>query len=244
MRPQLNRLPVASAFLQSVQDLRIGGRASNAMYQYTIQSENVQDLTKWGPILLEQMKRLPGMQDVSSDQQDGGLDALLDYDRSSAAKLGLTTQSLDSALYSAFGQSEVSIIYTQLNQYYVVLEVAPQYTQSPEGLKDIYFHTAASTSNFPLSTVAESQANTTPLAISHTGLFPSVTLSFNLAPNVSLSQATSSINQMQRRLGTPATLLAGFLAGTLLAYQQSLGTEPVLILSGAARGLYRSRYLV
>ncbi len=143
LRPQLNRLPVASAFLQAVQDLRIGGRSSNAMYQYTIQSDNVQDLSKWGPILLGAMKRLPGLQDVSSDQQNGGLDELMNYDRVTAAKLGLTVQSLDSALYGAFGQSEVSIIYTQLNQYYVVLEVAPQYWQSPEGLKDIYLHTSS-----------------------------------------------------------------------------------------------------
>jgi multidrug efflux pump len=230
LRPQLNRLPVASTFLQPVQDLRIGGRASNAMYQYTIQSDNVQDLTKWGPIILNQMKRLPGMQDVSSDQQNGGLNEQMTYDRLTAARLGITAQSLDSALYSAFGQSEVSIIYTQLNQYYIVLEVAPQYWQSPEGLKDIYLHTPASKTNIPLSAVATGQASTTPLSINHTGLFPSVTLSFNLAPDVSLSQATSSINQMQKRLGTPSTL-QGFFAGTLLAYQQSLGTEPVLILT-------------
>ena len=228
LRPQLNRLPVASAFLQAVQDLRIGGRSSNAMYQYTIQSDTVQDLTKWGPIILNQMKRLPGLQDVSSDQQNGGLDQLMNYDRVSAAKLGLTVQSLDSALYSAFGQSEVSIIYTQLNQYYVVLEVAPQYWQSPEGLKALYLQSSGG--NIPLLAVAKGQANTTPLAINHTGLFPSVTLSFNLASNVSLSDATLSINQMQRRLGTPSTL-QGFFAGTLLAYQQSLGTEPVLIVT-------------
>ena len=228
LRPQLNRLPVASAFLQAVQDLRIGGRSSNAMYQYTIQSDTVQDLTKWGPIILNQMKRLPGLQDVSSDQQNGGLDQLMNYDRVSAAKLGLTVQSLDSALYSAFGQSEVSIIYTQLNQYYVVLEVAPQYWQSPEGLKALYLQSSGG--NIPLLAVAKGQANTTPLAINHTGLFPSVTLSFNLASNVSLSDATLSINQMQKRLGTPSTL-QGFFAGTLLAYQQSLGTEPVLIVT-------------
>ena len=123
----------------------------------------------------------------------------------------------------------MSIIYTQLNQYYVVLEVAPQYWQSPEGLKDIYLHTSSGR-NIPLLTVAKGQANTTPLAINHTGLFPSVTVSFNLAPNVSLSDATSSISQMQKRLGAPSTL-QGFFAGTLLAYQQSLGTEPVLILT-------------
>jgi multidrug efflux pump len=230
LRPKLNRLPVASAFLQAVQDLRIGGRSSNALYQYTIQSDNVQDLTKWGPTILNEMKHLPGLQDVSSDQQNGGLDELLSYDRVTAAQLGFTTQSLDSALYGAFGQSEVSIIYTQLNQYYVVLEVAPQYWQSPEGLKDIYLHTAASSSGIPLLALARTQANTTPLAINHTGLFPSVTLSFNLAPNVSLSDATTAITQMQKRLGTPSTL-QGFYAGTLLAYQQSLGTEPVLILT-------------
>jgi len=230
LRPQLNRLPVASAFLQPVQDLRIGGRSSNAMYQYTIQTDNVQDLTKWGPILLEQMKRLPGLQDVSADQQDGGLDELLTYDRLSSAKLGITAQSLDSTLYGAFGQSEVSIIYTPLNQYYVVLEVAPQYWQGPEGLKDIYLHTAESKTSIPLLSVAKARANTTPLAINHTGLFPSVTLSFNLAPNVSLSQATLSIAEMQKRLGTPSTM-QGFFAGTLLAYQQSLGTEPLLVLT-------------
>ncbi|MGB7591303.1 MAG: efflux RND transporter permease subunit, partial [Terriglobia bacterium] len=229
LRPKLNRLPVASAFLQPVQDLRIGGRSGNAMYQYTIQTDTVQDLSKWGPILQSAMKRLPGLQDVSSDQQNGGLDEMMSYDRVTAAKLGLTAKSLDSALYGAFGQSQVSIIYTQLNQYYVVLEVAPQYWQSPEGLKDIYLLTSSGR-NIPLLAVAKGQANTTPLAINHTGLFPSVTVSFNLASNVSLSDATSSISQMQKRLGAPSTL-QGFFAGTLLAYQQSLGTEPVLILT-------------
>jgi multidrug efflux pump len=229
LRPQLNRLPVASAFLQAVQDLRIGGRSSNAMYQYTLQSDTVQDLSKWGPIILGEIKRLPGLQDVSSDQQNGGLDQLMNYDRVTAAKLGLTAQSLDSTLYSAFGQSQVSIIYTQLNQYYVVLEVAPQYWQSPEGLKDIYMHTSGS-GTIPLLTVATGQANTTPLAINHTSLFPSVTVSFNLAPNVSLSDATLSIDKMQKRLGTPSSL-QGFYAGTLQAYQQSLGTEPILVVT-------------
>jgi multidrug efflux pump len=228
LRPKLNRLPVASAFLQAVQDLRIGGRSSNAMYQYTLQSDNVKDLSKWAPIILGAMQHLPGLQDVSSDQQNGGLDEVMNYDRVTAAKLGITAQSLDSALYGAFGQSEVSIIYTQLNQYYVVLEVAPQYWQSPEGLKDIYLQSSGG--NIPLLAVANGQANTTPLAINHTGLFPSVTVSFNLAPNVSLSDATLSISQMQKRLGAPSSL-QGFYAGTLQAYQQSLGTEPVLILT-------------
>jgi multidrug efflux pump len=226
LRPKLNRLPVASAFLQAVQDLRIGGRSSNAMYQYTLQSDNVQDLSHWAPIILGAMQHLHGLQDVSSDQQNGGLDELMNYDRVTAAKLGITTQQLDSSLYSAFGQSEVSIIYTQLNQYYVVLEVAPQYWQSPEGLKDLYLQSSGG--SIPLLTTAKGQANTTPLAINHTGLFPSVTVSFNLAAGVSLSDATASISQMQKRLGTPSTL-QGFYAGTLQAYQQSLGTEPWLI---------------
>jgi multidrug efflux pump len=199
------------------------------MYQYTLQSDNEQELSKWAPIILKEMQHLSGLQDVSSDQQNGGLDEVMNYDRVTAAKLGLTTQSLDSELYDAFGQAEVSIIYTQLNQYYVVLEVAPEYWQSPEGLKDIYFQSSDG-SNIPLLTMAKGQANTTPLAVNHTGLFPSVTVSFNLASNVSLSQATLSIAEMQKRLGTPSTL-QGFFAGTLLAYQQSLGTEPVLILT-------------
>ena len=228
LRPQLNRLPVASAFLQAVQDLRIGGRSSNAMYQYTLQSDTVRGLSKWAPIILGEMQHLPGFQDVSSDQQNGGLDELMTYDRVTAAKLGLTTQSLDSALYGAFGQSEVSIIYTQLNQYYVVLEVAHQYWERPAGLNDIYLQSR--NGSIPLLTVANGRANTTPLAINHTGLFPSVTVSFNLAPDKSLSDATLSIAQMQKRLGTPTTL-QGFFAGTLLAYQQSLGTEPVLVLT-------------
>ncbi len=228
VRPQMARLPVASGFLQSVQDLRIGGRSSNAMYQYTIQSDSEKELTTWGPIILNQMQHLPGFQDVSSDQQNGGLDELLTYDRTSAAKLGLTAQALDSALYSAFGQSEVSIIYTQLNQYYVVLEVAPQYWQSPEGLKDIYLQSSGH--YVPLAAVARGQANNTPLAVNHTGLFPSVTVSFNLAPNVSLSDATLAIAQMKKKVGAPSTL-TGFFAGTLLAYQQSLDTEPILILT-------------
>ena len=242
LRPKMNRLPVASAFLQAAQDLRIGGRGGNALYQYTIQSDNVQDLQTWGPLLLTEMKKLPGLQDVNSDQQNGGLSEFVTYDRTSAAKLGLTAQSLDSSLYDAFGQSEVSIIYTQLNQYYVVLEVAPQYWQTPQGLKDIYLRGANTSStssnggnspgtgNIPLNTVASAQSSTTPLAVNHTGLFPSVTVSFNLANGVSLSDATQRIAQMQQRLGTPSTI-RGFFAGTLLAYKQSLTTLPVLVVT-------------
>ncbi len=139
LRPKMNRLPVASAFLQPAQDLRIGGRGGGALYQYTIQSDNIDDLAHWGPILLENMQKLPDLQDVNTDQQNGGLQEMLTYDRVTAARLGQTPQSLDSSLCSAFCQSEVSVIYTQLNQYYVVMEVAPPYWQDPSGLNNIYF---------------------------------------------------------------------------------------------------------
>ncbi len=235
LRPQLNRLPVASIFLQAAQDLRIGGRNSSALYQYTIQSDNISDLTTWGPRVFAEMKHVPGLQDVNSDQQNGGLDILLNYDRITAAKLGQTAQSLDNGIYSAFGQSEVSIIYTQLNQYYVVLEVDPQYSQTPEGLKNIYFHSTGSSSvtatgNTPLFTMASTRTNTIPLALNHTGLFPSVTVSFNLAPGVSLSDATLRIDQMKQRIGAPSSL-RGFFAGTLQAYQDSLKNEKYLVLT-------------
>jgi multidrug efflux pump len=228
LRPKMNRLPVASAFLQPAQDLRIGGRGGNALYQYTLQADSVADLAKWGPILLAQMKRLPGFQDVNSDQQNGGLEEVVNYDRITAARLGLTPSSLDSSLYNAFGQSEVSVIYTQLNQYYVVLEVAPRYFQSPEGLNFIYPSASSTDGVTPLRAVSTSKAGTTPLQVNHTGVFPSVTVSFNLAPGLSLSDATLEINEMQTRMGLPSTI-RGFFAGTLQAYQQSLSTEPILI---------------
>ncbi len=227
LRPQLNKLPVASAFLQAAQDLRIGGRSANALYQYTIQSDNVSDLSHWGPILLAGMQKLPGFQDVSSDAQNNGLEELLSYDRPTAARLGVTPQSMDQALSGAFGQSQVSLIYTQLNQYYVVLEVAPPYWQSPEGLKNIYLNTAGH-GVIPLSTVTSAQASTMPLVINHTSTFPSVTVSFNLAAGMSLSDATREVSQMQAKLNMPPTVRGSF-SGTASAYQTSLASEPLLI---------------
>jgi multidrug efflux pump len=227
LRPKLNSLPVASAFLQAAQDLRIGGRSSNAMYQYTIQSDNVADLAHWGPILLAGMQKLPGFQDVSSDAQNSGLQEVITYDRPTAARLGITPQALDQSLYGAFGQSEVSIIYTQLNQYYVVLEVAPPYWQGPDGLKNIYLNTSG-TGIVPLSAVTSAQPNTTPLIINHTSSFPSVTVSFNLATTMSLSDATRMVAEMQSKLNMPPAV-RGFFAGTASAYQTSLDSEPLLI---------------
>ena len=237
IRPKMNRLPVASAFLQPAQDLRIGGRQSNALYQYTIQSDSIDELAHWGPILLERMEKLPDLTDVNTDQQNGGLQELLDYDRVTAARLGQTAQSLDSSLYSAFGQSEVSVIYTELNQYYVVMEVAPPYWQDPSGLNNIYFAPPGGSLQgtglnavSPLFTAVKSSTNTTPLQVNHTGNFPSVTVSFNMKNGASLSDATREVSQMEEQLGMPSTV-RGFFAGMAEAYQQSLSSELVLSLT-------------
>jgi len=234
LRPRMNRLPTASAFLQPGQDLRIGGRSSAALYQYTVQSDNIADLATWGPILLQNMEKLPDLQDVNIDQQNSGLEEMLTYDRVTAARLGQTPQSLDSALCSAFCQSEVSVIYTQLNQYYVVMEVAPQYWQDPTQLKNIYFTPSKGSSQAginsisPIASAMTAQTNTTPLQVAHTGLFPSVTVSFNMKNGTSLSDATREVTEMEQRLGMPGTV-HGFFAGTAQAYQQSLASEPILI---------------
>jgi multidrug efflux pump len=236
VRPQMARLPIASAFLQPAQDLRIGGRGGGALYQYTVQTENVPDLAHWGPILLNNMRRLPGLQDVNSDQQNNGLQEMLTFDRATAARLGQTAQSLDSSLYGAFGQSEVSVIYTQLNQYYVVMEVAPKYWQDPSGLHSIFVKPSSSSSGAgvntmaPLLSIMTPQTGTTPLQVNHTGLFPSVTVSFNLANGMALSDATREITEMEASLGMPATI-HGFFAGTAQAYQDSLATEKYLVIT-------------
>jgi multidrug efflux pump len=230
LRPQLAKVPGAATYMQAVQDIRIGGRSSSAQYQYTLQAETTADLQKYGPQLLTQLRKAPGFQDVNTDQQNNGLQALLTYDRPTAARLGLTPTSIDSDLYSAFGQSEVSTIYTELNQYYVVMEVAPKYWQSPEGLKDTYIIQKSAGGAIPLDSILKYAPSTSPLAVNHTGLFPSVTVSFNLAPGVSLEQATKEISTIQQQLGVPQSV-HGQYSGTLQAYKQSLGTEPYLILT-------------
>jgi multidrug efflux pump len=237
LRPKMNKLPVATATLQPAQDLRIGGRGGGALYQYTIQSDNIDDLAHWAPALYQNMQKLPDLQDVNTDWQNGGLQELLNYDRVTAARMGQTPQSLDSALCSAFCQSEVSVIYTQLNQYYVVMEVAPQYWQDPSGLNNIYFKPPGGSSSgaglnavSPLLSVAKPSTNTTPLQVAHTGLFPSTTVSFNLKNGAALSDATREVTQMEESLGMPGTV-RGFFAGTAQAYQQSLSTLWILALT-------------
>jgi multidrug efflux pump len=229
LRRQLATVEGASVFLQATQDLRVGGRGGNAQYQYTIQSENLDDLVKWGPMLLGALRNVPIVTDVNSDQQNSGLQALLDYDRATAERLGITPQDIDSTLYDAFGQRQVSTMYKQLNQYHVVMEVEPRYWQSPEGLKEIYLH-PANGGIVPLSAIAHYTPATAPLAVNHQGQFPAVTFSFNLAPGVALSDAVQAINQTEQSMGMPPTIHGSF-AGTAQAFQTSLASEPFLIVA-------------
>ncbi|HEY6329187.1 MAG TPA: multidrug efflux RND transporter permease subunit [Blastocatellia bacterium] len=229
LRPKLAVVPGATLFLQAIQDVRIGGRSSNAQYQYTIRSDNLDDLVTWGPKILTEMRKLPGLQDINTDQQNSGLQASLVYDRETAARLGISAQTLDQTLYAAFGQRLASTMYTALNQYFVVLEVAPQYWQSPQELKSIYVQSSVG-GQVPLSALTHYEVTTAPLAVNHTSQFPSVTLSFNLGPGVALSDAVRSITEMQRTIGTPATIQGTF-AGTAQAYQQSLANEGLLIIT-------------
>ena len=230
LRPRLTRLTGANTYLQPVQDIRIGGRSSAAQYQYTLTADSTATLQTYGPKLLSELRKAPGFQDVNTDQQNNGLQALLTYDRTTAARLGLTPQLIDSTLYNAFGQSEVSTIYTQLNQYYVVMEVAPQYWQSPLGLNDLYLVPNIGSTPVPINTVTHYQATTAPLVVNHTGLFPSVTVSFNLSPGVSLGHATQEIEKVRNNLNMPNTI-HGQYSGTLQAFQASLKTEPYLIIT-------------
>ena len=233
LRPKLAAVRGASVFVQAGQDLRIGGRQSNAQYQYTIQSDNLQDLVKWGPPLLQQMRKLPGFTDVNSDQQNNGLQASLVYDRATAGRLGISSAVIDNTLYDAFGQRQVSTMYTSLNQYHVVMEVAPQFWQGPQGLNIIYLRSTNGGPVIPLSAIAHYEPTTAPIAVNHQGQFPSVTLSFNLAPGIALSDAVKTIRDMEQHMGMPGRIHGSF-SGTLQAFQASLASEPFLILAALA----------
>jgi len=229
LRPKLNSIPGARGILQANQNLRIGAKQSNALYQYTLQSDNIDDLMKWGPIVGAQMRKLRELTDVDSDQQNSGLEARLVYDRQTAARLGITPQLMDSTLYSAFGQSQVSTMYTSLNQYHVVMEVAPQFWQSPQGLEDVYIHSSTG-AVVPLSAVAHFEKRIAPLAVNHDGQFPAVTISFNLAPGVALSDAAQAISQAEQSIGMPSSVRSMY-SGTMKAFQASLSTLPLLIIT-------------
>jgi multidrug efflux pump len=227
LRGKLGRVPGVNLFLQPVQDLRLGGRGSNAQYQYTLQGDNTAELLQWAPRVMQRLRQLPILADVNSDQQNHGLEATLAIDRATASRLGITPQAIDDTLYDAFGQRPVSTMYRALNQYHVVLEVQPQYWQSPEGLKYVYVK-AATGKLVPLAAFAQYRPSTAPLAINHTAQFPSVTLSFNLPPGQALGNAVTAIDQAERQMGVPATIHGSF-QGTAQAFQASLANEPILI---------------
>jgi multidrug efflux pump len=227
LHPKLARMPGASVYLQAFQDVRVGGRATAAQYQFTLSSDNLDDLVTYAPRMLTRLRRLPIIADVNSDQQNGGLQAGVQYDRETAARFGISSQLLDATLLDAFGQRQVSTMYTPLNQYHVVMEAAPEYWQNPETLRDIYVH-APDGSQVPLAAVAHYGLNTAPLSVNHQGLFPAVTMSFNLKPGVALGDAVTAISQAANEVGLPSTVQTEF-AGTAQAFQQSLANEPALI---------------
>jgi multidrug efflux pump len=227
MRPKLDAIPGASTLLRPFQDIPSAGKSSNTSYHYELSSDNVADLNKWGPVLYREMNKLAEIKDVNVDQQNGGLQASLNYDRRTAARLGITPQLIDQSLYGAFGQAQVSTIYTSLNQYHVVMEAAPQYTQSPSGMKSIYVHPTGGNA-VPLDAFVRTTNSTSPLLVNHDGLFPAVTVSFNLAPGVPLEQATIAIEKLQQRLAMPRTVRGSF-AGTAGDFKKSLIDQIVLI---------------
>ena len=227
LRGKLARIPAVTLYLQPVQDLRVGGRMSNAQYQYTLQSDNVRDLLVWAPRMMEKLKTVPGLLDLNSDQQNKGLQAELVIDRATAARLGITTQMIDNTLYDAFGQRQVSTMYTQINQYHVVLEVDPQFWQNPDGLKQIYVKPPTG-GQVPLSAFTHYAPSTAPLVVNHQGQFPAVTLSFNLRPGLALGDAVAAVDEAGQEIGLPATIHGRF-QGTAQAFQESLASEPLLV---------------
>jgi multidrug efflux pump len=229
MRRRLTSVPGATLILQPNQDIQIGGRGSDAQYQYTLSDENLNELNTWAPQLQARMKTMSELRDVSTDQQNQGLAANLVIDRDTASRLGITASMIDAVLYDAFGQREVSTMYTGLNQYYVVMEVAPKYQSSPDALNGIFIKSSTD-AMVPLSTIAHYEEQRTSLQVNHQGQYPAVTLTFNLAPNVALGDAVTALEKTQREMGMPSAIHASF-QGTAQAFQDSLKNEPYLILA-------------
>jgi len=227
LRPLLSNEPGATPLLQSVQDIRMGARQASAQFQYTLSGDNVADLLEWAPRLLQKLRTIPGLIDVNSDQQNKGLQQFIRYDRETAARLGISTQLLDNTLYDAFGQRAVSTMYAPLNQYRVIMEVAPSFTQNPESLRDIYLRSSHG-EQVPLSAVASYGPSTAPLTVNHQGQFPAVTLSFNLAPGVALGDAVEKVAAAEKEIRMPVTVHGSF-QGTAAAFQASLASQPLLI---------------
>jgi len=229
LRDKLAVVPGATLFLQVQQDLTLSPRYGQAQYQYTIQGEDLNELNKWGPLLLEKMRSLQELRDVNTDQQDKGLQAQLVIDRDTASRLGVAAQDIDNALYDAFGQRQVSTMYRPLNQYHVVMEVAPEFQQTTEALQNIYLRSSTG-APIPLAAFTHFTPSNIPLAVNHQSQFPSVTISFNLAPGISLGQATQAIEKVESSIGFPATIQASF-QGTAQAFQDSLSSQKILILT-------------
>ncbi|MCL2660947.1 MAG: efflux RND transporter permease subunit, partial [Acidobacteriaceae bacterium] len=232
LRPQTAGIPGATLYLQSFQELRVGGRSAAALYQYSLTAENLADLNEWAPKLLAAMQKLPEIKDANSDQQNQGLRAQLVIDRDTASRLGVTPLAIDSTLSDAFGQRQVSTTYMPLNQYHVVMEVAPEYQRSPDALKNIYVK-STSGAMVPLSQLTHYEQQRIPLAVNHQSQMPSVTLSFNLTPGVSLGEAAGAIEAARESIGMPSTVRGGF-AGTAQVYQASMATMPWLVLLAVA----------
>jgi len=232
IRTKTARIPGAALYLQAVQDLNVGGRFGGAQYQYTLQADNLSDLTHWAPIIMQRLQKIPELRDVNSDQQMHGLQSSIVIDRDTAGRLGVAVQDIDNTLGDAFGQRQVSNIYKGLNQYHVVMEVAPEFQQSPEAVKSIYVP-SKSGKLVPLSAFAHYEPSNTALSVNHQGIFPAITLSFNLAPGASLGPAVDHIEQARRELKVPSTVHATF-QGTAQAFQDSLSNQPVLIITALA----------
>jgi multidrug efflux pump len=228
LRRQLEREPGANLFLQSTQDIRVGGRQGQAQWQFTLQADELEDLRKWEPAIRRALSRLPELADVSTDQQDRGLQTSLIIDRDTASRLGITPRMIDAVLNNAFGQRQVSTIYNPLNQYRVVMEAAPQYWQSPETLKSLYVVLPNGT-QVPFSAFSRYEMTNAPLSVAHQSTFPATTVSFNLAEGVSLSQAREAVMQELARIGVP-TSIHGTFQGTARVFEQSTKNQPILIL--------------
>jgi multidrug efflux pump len=229
LQPNVAQVEGIQLFLQPVQDLQIETRISRTQYQYTLEDADPSELAEWGPKVVQKLQSLPELRDVASDLMSSGLKETLTIDRDTAARLGILAQTIDDTLYDAFGQRQVSTIFTQLNQYRVILEVRPQDQQDPTALHRIYLK-AQTGEAIPLSAFARFEAGTSPLTINHQGQFPSATISFNLASGAALGEAVDAIGRAEAEIGLPQGVRANF-SGTAQAFQQSLASEPVLILA-------------
>jgi len=227
LRPGISRVAGVSMYLQANQDLRIGGRSSGAQYQYTLQSDSVSELNQWAPMVYTKLRSLAQLADVNSDQQDRGLAATIQIDRATAGRMGISAADIDNTLYDAFGQRQVSVMYTQLNQYHVVMEVDPRFWQNPNGLSYLYVR-GNNGKQVPLSAFTHYAPSNAALSVNHQGQFPSVTISFNLPVGTSLSDAVPVIEQAERDIGLPSSVHGNF-TGTAAAYKDALDSEPILI---------------